>query len=123
MASSSSRKHPQKLSAIRDQQQYIKSSFWLTASSSFGSIERGHHHHADGKRERRAVFSQVLCAWHRVHEPVKRSGSASFPAKLTVRGPPSPSRPEGEVARGRGGYLLDSRGGYRLDDHNGRLAQ
>jgi hypothetical protein len=48
-------------------------------------------------------------------------GSATFPATLTVRAPPAPPRPAGEIARGRGGYLLDSRGGYLLDDRNGRL--
>jgi hypothetical protein len=48
-------------------------------------------------------------------------GSATFPARLTVQPPPSPPRPAGEIARERGGYLMDGHGGYLLDDRNGRL--
>ena len=48
-------------------------------------------------------------------------GSATFPATLTVRAPLSSSRPAGEIARARGGYLLNSHGGYLLDDRNSRL--
>ena len=47
-------------------------------------------------------------------------GSATRPARLTVRGP-SPPGPRGQIERGRGGYLLDDRGGYLLDDRGGRL--
>jgi hypothetical protein len=48
-------------------------------------------------------------------------GSATFPARLTVRAPLSPSRPAGEIGRARGGYLLDSHGAYLLDDLSSRL--
>jgi hypothetical protein len=47
-------------------------------------------------------------------------GSATRPARLVVRGP-SLSRPTGQMARNRGGYLLDSRRGHLLDDRGGRL--
>ena len=46
-------------------------------------------------------------------------GSAIRFARLIVQG--SLSRPIGQMAPGRGGYLLDHSGGYLLDDRGGRL--
>ena len=100
----------------------IRTPAWLTASSISGvtdikgvaitlRVNPGAANFAAGTYRPAIAFTNVS----------NGRGSASFPATLTVRAPPAPPRPAGEIARGRGGYLLDSRGGYLLDDRNGRL--
>jgi hypothetical protein len=99
----------------------IRTPSWLTASSTSGVIDAG------GVTITLRVNASASSLPPGTYGPAvaftnvsNGRGSATRPARLTVRGASLP-RPTGQVERGRGGYLLDGRGGYLLDDRGGRL--
>jgi hypothetical protein len=99
----------------------IRSPSWLTASSTSGAADAG------GVTITLRVNASAASLPPGTYGPAvaftnvsNGRGSATRPARLTVRGA-SPPRPTGQIERGRGGYLLDGRGGYLLDDRGGRL--
>jgi hypothetical protein len=88
----------------------IRTPSWLTASSTSGVIDAG------GVAITLRVNASASSLPPGTYGPAfaftnvsNGRGSATRPARLTVRGASLP-RPTGQVERGRGGYLLDGRG-------------
>jgi hypothetical protein len=99
----------------------IRTPSWITASSSVGTTD------TSGVTITLRVNASALSLPPGTYGPgiaftnvSNGRGSATRPARLIVQGPSLP-HPTRQIARGRGGYLLDSRGGYLLDDRVGRL--
>jgi hypothetical protein len=99
----------------------IRTPSWLTASSTFGATD------TRGVTITLMVNASAASLPPGAYGPgiaftnvSNGQGSTTRSARLIVRAP-SPSRSTGQIARGRGGYLLDSLRGHLLDDRGGRL--
>jgi hypothetical protein len=95
----------------------IRTPSWLTTSSTTGATDTwGRHNHADGERECLEFAAGYLTYGPGVAftNVSNGRGCATRAARLIVRCHRFLVR-QGQIERGRGGYLLDSHGGYLLD--------
>jgi len=109
-----------RVSASTDTVNYsIRTPSWLTASSISGATHPSGvtitlKVNASASTLPRAHMVLALCS-----RIVRRCSAIRF-ARLIVQGSSLP-RPTGQIAPGRGGYLLANSGGYLLDDRGRRL--